>query len=349
MPELAALPRICAAHRGQLGNEFGKHPGVVAWQIDNEFWEDCYCDHCKAAFHEWLKRRYDTIDRLNEQWLTTLWSQTYQSFDQVPLPNPATVGGSHHPSLRLAYRRFMSDSYVSFCMEQARELRRHTAAPITTNGHNPRYQRIDYAELFRGLDVVGTDSYAGPNDLLRYAFAADWMRARPQAVLAGGNVVDVGGGHGRRRRHGFRLRQGRAAGQDVAQLRARRRDGKLLAVARALGRPGTRARQPALPVGRRNANTPEIREVAQELKRHCDWLRSTRPAPCPVAMHYGVPEQWQFEATGIAAGFDYDSAITSFHRMLAGAGIARDVIAPGHRSKPTTWCFPPTFRIFPRS
>jgi hypothetical protein len=76
----------------------------------------------------------------------------------------------------LAYRRFMSDSYVSFCLEQARELRRHTAAPITTNGHNPRYQRIDYAELFRGLDVVGTDSCADPNHLLSYASEADWMR-----------------------------------------------------------------------------------------------------------------------------------------------------------------------------
>ena len=31
-------------------------------------------------------------------WLTTLWSQTYQSFEQVPLPNPSKVGGRHHPS-----------------------------------------------------------------------------------------------------------------------------------------------------------------------------------------------------------------------------------------------------------
>jgi len=314
----------------QLGGEFGKDPGVVAWQIDNEFWEDCYCDNCLAAFHEWLKQRYGTIENLNALWLTKVWSQTYQSFDQIPLPNPAKVGGQHHPSLRLAYRRFMSDSYVSYCMEQARELRRHTAAPITTNGHNPRYQRIDYTELFRGLDVVGTDSYADPANLLRYAFEADWMRglgdkpfwlAETASTWAAGTVA--GGGTDFAFAKGalrakmwlnyalgaetvsFWLWRVHWAGQELEH-------GSLL-----------------YPWGDETANTPEIRQVAQELNQHSDWIKSTRPAPCPVAMHYGVPEQWLFEATGIAEGFDYDSAITSFHRMLANAGVTRDVIAPG--------------------
>lgn len=314
----------------RLGEEFGKHPGVTAWQIDNEFWEECFCDHCLTAFHRWLEQRYGTIEKLNELWLTTLWSQTYQSFDQVPLPNPAKVGGQHHPSLRRAYRQFMSDSYVSYCMEQARELRRHTKVPVTTNGHNPRYQRIDYAELFRDLDVVGTDSYAEPGNLLRYAFEADWMRAlggKPfwlaetsstwaAATIAGGGT-DFAFAKGALRAKmwlnyalgaeavSFWLWRVHWAGQELEH-------GSLL-----------------YPWGDETPNTPEIRQVAAELKQHADWLRSTRPAPGAVAMHYGVPEQWQFEATGIADGFDYDSAITGFHRMLAEAGVARDVIVPG--------------------
>lgn len=314
----------------QLGKEFGKHSGVVAWQIDNEFWDECYCDHCLKAFHEWLRRRYGTIDALNKQWLTALWSQTYQSFDQVPLPNPAKVGGTHHPSLRLAYRHFMSDSYVSFCMEQARELRRHTSVAITTNAHNPRYQRMDYADLFAGLDVVGTDSYADPGNLLRYAFEADWMRplgrkpfwlAETSSTWAAG--TSAGGGDefafvkGSLRAKmwlnyalgaeavSFWLWRVHWAGQELEH-------GSLL-----------------YPWGDETPNTPEIQQVAKELKRHAEWLKSTRPAPCPVAMHYSVSQQWQFEATNIARGFDYDSAVSAFHGMLARAGVARDVLSPG--------------------
>lgn len=313
----------------QLGEQFGKNPAVVAWQIDNEFWDDCYCDNCRDAFRAWLKQRYGDIATLNRLWITDLWSQTYQKFEQIPLPNPQQVGGRHHPSLRLAYRHFMSDSYVAFCGVQVNELRRHTGVPITTNGHNPRYQRIDYAELFRNLDVIGTDSYAGPDNLLRYAFEADWMRAlggkdKPfwlaetsstlaAATTAGGSTEFVHAKGSLRAKLwlnyalgaemvSFWLWRVHAAGQELEH-------GSLLYA-----------------WGDETANTPEIRQVARELAEHRAWLAATRPKPAAVALHYGVPTQWQFEATGIASGFDYDSGITAYHRLLSRAGIPRDVI-----------------------
>jgi len=312
----------------RLGEEFGKDPSVVAWQIDNEFWDDCYCDICLAAFRRWLERRYGTVGELNALWLTTLWSQTYSSFDQVPLPIPQRAGGQHHPSLRLAYRRFLGESYISYCMEQARELRKYTKAGITTNGHNPRYQKIDYPDLFRGLDLVGTDSYAGPEDLMRYAFEADWMRplgkpfwlAETSSTYAAGTVAggdtDFAFAPGALRAKmwlnyalgaeavSFWLWRVHWAGQELEH-------GSLL-----------------YPWGDETVNTPEVRQVAQEIGRNAAWLASTRPAPRSAALHYGVSEQLQFEATGIADGFDYDSAISGFHKMLANAGVARDVIAP---------------------
>jgi beta-galactosidase len=68
----------------------------VAWQVDNEFWEECFCPRCEEAFRAWLKKRFGTIKALNQAWLTVLWSQEYQSFDQVPLfqshaTSPATL------------------------------------------------------------------------------------------------------------------------------------------------------------------------------------------------------------------------------------------------------------------
>lgn len=313
----------------RLGAEFAKSPAVIAWQIDNEFWEECFCPHCEKAFHVWLKKRFGTIEALNNVWLTVLWSQEYQSFDQVPLPNPQRVGGRHHPSLRAAYRHFMSDSYVDFCTAQATALRTKTGRLVTTNAHNPVYQRIDYAELFSGLDIVGTDSYAGADNLMRYAFEADWMRplgkrfwlaetssTHAAATTVGSNdslVFTPGalrakmwltyalGGEA----VSFWLWKAHWAGQELEH-------GSVV-----------------YPWGDECANTPEIRTVAGELAAHADWMRTTHPKPAAVALHYGVPAQWQFEASTIAEGFNYDASITAMHRLLSDSGISRDVIMTG--------------------
>jgi beta-galactosidase len=69
--------------------------------------------------------------------------------------------------------------------------------------------------------------------------------------------------------------------------------------------------------------------VAGELTAHADWLRTTRPKPAEVALHYGVPTQWQFEVSPIAAEFRYDPSITAFHRLLSDTGVSRDVIMSG--------------------
>ncbi len=328
-PNSPVYQKYAAGIAEKLAAEFDKSSPVVAWQIDNEFWEECFCPRCEEAFHAWLKKRYGTIAALNQAWLTVLWSQEYQSFDQVPLPNPQRVGGQHHPSLLAAYRHFMSDSYVAFCNAQARILRLKTGRPVTTNAHNPVYQRIDYEKLFDELDIVGTDSYAEAGNLLRYAFEADWMRpmgkrfwlAETAATHAAGTSVGDGdsfvfapgalrakmwltyalGGEA----VSFWLWRAHWAGQELEH-------GSVV-----------------YPWGDECANTREIRTVAGELAAHADWLRTTRPKPAEVALHYGVPIQWQFEASPIAAEFRYDSDITAFHRLLSEAGVSRDVIMPG--------------------
>ena len=42
----------------KMGEEFGNESALVAWQIDNEFWGDCYCTNCEKAFHVWLKNHF---------------------------------------------------------------------------------------------------------------------------------------------------------------------------------------------------------------------------------------------------------------------------------------------------
>ncbi len=325
-PNSETFRRYATQIAERMGVDFGSQPGIIAWQIDNEFWGDCYCTNCERAFHVWLKNHFGTIDHLNAAWLTVLWSQEYQSFDQVPLPNPSRA--SHHPSLWAAYRRFMSDSYISFCNEQAAALRRHTKKPITTNAHNPVAQEIDQAKLFRDLDIIGTDSYAEPGDLLRYAFECAWMRSLNKpfwlAETASTHSAGTAVGDASHFEHlpgalrakmwltyalggeavSFWLWRAHWAGQELEH-------GSLI-----------------YPWGDECINTAEINRVSEELSLHAEWLRSTKPKPAAVALEYGLPMQWQFEATPIASGFRYDGAISAYYRQLVNQGIACDIVMP---------------------
>ena len=70
---------------------------VAAWQIDNEIGHEgsdiCYCPQCHKAFQNYLSEKFQgNIDKLNETYGTTFWSQEYNSFEEIPLPTETTQG-----------------------------------------------------------------------------------------------------------------------------------------------------------------------------------------------------------------------------------------------------------------
>jgi len=142
-----------------LAETFGKHPGVVAWQTDNEFrghQKACTCEACRAGWAQWLERRYGTIAALNQAWGTAVWSETYPAFEDVPPPYRLCYY-AHNFSLLLNYRRYMTDSVVAFQKEQIDIIRRHSFLPITHNSENS----VDEWELSQDLDFAAADIYIG--------------------------------------------------------------------------------------------------------------------------------------------------------------------------------------------
>ncbi|OWR33201.1 beta-galactosidase [Saccharibacillus sp. O23] len=128
---------LCAIITREMAEHYKDHPAIVGWQLDNEF--NCetnvfYSEADHAAFREWAKRKYGTLQALNEAWGTVVWSQIYSDWEQVHLPRP-TVADSPNPHLALDEKRFISDSVIEFARIQAEILRE--VAPnhwITTNG-----------------------------------------------------------------------------------------------------------------------------------------------------------------------------------------------------------------------
>ena len=169
----------------RLAERFGHHPAVRMWHISNEFSGDCHCPLCQEAFRGWLKKRYQTIEALNESWCTTFWSHTYDSFEQVESPSP--IGERSIMGLELDWKRFVSDQTIDFMEQEIRALRSAGSdKPVTTNLMY-RFLQVDYFKLAKKIDLVSWDNYPAwqrhtlEETAQRTAFWHDVMRSLKKA------------------------------------------------------------------------------------------------------------------------------------------------------------------------
>ncbi len=145
----------------QMAQRYGDNPHLIGWQTDNEY--GChdtvrsYSQNAKTAFREWLSDRYETIDALNQAWGTSFWSQLYQNFDEIDLPNLTVTEAN--PSHQLDFFRFSSDQVVSFNRMQTDILRQ--ASPDKDIYHNfmGHFTQFDHFEVSKDIDVASWDSY----------------------------------------------------------------------------------------------------------------------------------------------------------------------------------------------
>ncbi|HEY0944687.1 MAG TPA: beta-galactosidase [Opitutaceae bacterium] len=154
---------LCAKIVDQLARRFGRNPHVVAWQIGNEYTEDSFDGESRRRFHAWLEEKYQSLDLLNQHWVTAYWSQTYDQWSQIPMTT-----GRANPGLLLDYKRFVTDTWRSFQKNQLDVLRRHVEPRqlITTNlGGLGWANRFDREVISRDLDLISWDQYVGSGHL----------------------------------------------------------------------------------------------------------------------------------------------------------------------------------------
>ena len=158
----------------KMAREFGADPRVIGWQIDNEiaaFGFGCFCPNCAQGFIQHLAARYGTIDELNRRWNLHLFSQAYDSFEQVPLPRPHTW---HSPHLRFEWYTFQANSNTRFVKLQADILHGYTKAPVGTDMMPTLNQ--DYEAMNEFLDVIQYNHYDDEYTMKRELFWYDYMR-----------------------------------------------------------------------------------------------------------------------------------------------------------------------------
>lgn len=164
-----------------LAQRFGKHPAVVLWHISNEYGGECHCELCQAAFREWLKKKYGTLENLNHTYWSSFWSHSYSSWDQIT-SSIEGIGETAHHNLILDWKRFTTDQAVDFMQAEKDALRTFSPdVPVTTNMMG-FYDGLNYGKFREVCDVISWDNYPnwhnGQESLPAYiAMAHDWMRA----------------------------------------------------------------------------------------------------------------------------------------------------------------------------
>lgn len=310
----------------QIAMAVGRLPGVAAWQLDNEFKAhvaECMCGTCLQQWHEWLEKRYGTIENLNEAWGTNVWSETYYSFEQVPQPGPTPF--LHNSSLRTMYQRFSMEKIAEFADEQAAIIRKYSDAPITHNSSVAFH--VDNERLFQNLDFASFDTYASSKNVPAYLINSDlwrnFKRGRPFWVMEtspsyAASLESNGNPHP----NGYLKAEAVAAYALGAEgfcywLWRQQRAGSEQphgSIVSAWGKPT---------IGYRN-----VLEVEQARKQLESVLLQTKPMQAEVAITYSDRAK-AFLKTEPHKGLNHRGLMTSFYERILRMGIHRDLLPEG--------------------
>ncbi|MCH7226028.1 beta-galactosidase [Haloferula sp. A504] len=139
----------------KLAERYARDERVWGWQIGNEphiqTGED-YSPSAQAEFREWLKRKYGTVEALNEAWGAAFWSYTLDNFEQVQVP-------TSNPHTYLDFQTYTSEEIARDLGDQAAIVRRHGDGRqwITTN--YAYYQGLENVNPFLTRDTLDFASH----------------------------------------------------------------------------------------------------------------------------------------------------------------------------------------------
>ena len=306
----------------RMAIRYGHNPNVVGWQLDNEYAVASFDPEAKAQFHTWLEKKYGTTANLNHHWGTAYWSQSYNNFDQIPVRE-----NGENPALLLDWKRFVSDTWKDYSLNQISAIRPHTDPRqfITTNTMG-WFDGFDEYVVHSVLDIAAWDDYVSSddydynangaaNDLTRgYKHKDFWVMEtepafvnwrRTNTALQKGQVHDLAW-------------QDIGHGANTVEYWQWRSD------------PGGQEQYHGVVVGRDGKPAPvyaEIQQIGKEFEEAGKALAGTSPHS-EVAIIQSYPSRWAIEFQRHSAAFDPVKELLAFYGPLRDQSQAVDIVSP---------------------
>ena len=167
---------------------YADHPAVIGYQVDNEPGNNlAHNEATFQAFVAWLRTRYGTVERLNEEWGLVYWSHRIAEWSELWRP-----GGNLMPQYQLEWRRFQGELATDLIAWQAAIVREYARDDqfVTTCISYSRPQISD-DELAASLDITAGNPYY----LMQDGLSADvdlprrveWWHSGPWALFQWGD------------------------------------------------------------------------------------------------------------------------------------------------------------------
>lgn len=153
------VERICT----KLAERYGKNPAVIGWQLDNEpSYGGVHYDYSPMAtdrFRGWLKEKYGTIAALNKAWGADFWSNNYNTFEQIRIPNQNELSASVNPHALLDFQRFNNSELTRYLALQTTTLRKYIQPRQFVTTNFAYYRFLPEINLFDKKSFLDFSSY----------------------------------------------------------------------------------------------------------------------------------------------------------------------------------------------
>lgn len=308
----------------KMAQHYGKNENVIGWQLDNEIYiqakTGCFCPICKAEFPKYLKNKYGTIENLNDKWCTTLWSQHYDSFEQIPAPQ----NGWHHPALKDEWIMFQAQGHIDFLKMQAEIIRKYSDAPIGTD--MMPFNNLDYEKVAEFTDVMQFNHYNEVETTREFSFwfnyirgfgkpfwntetctcwgdgVANYMNLKPDGWCTINTWMSIMFGA---EANLYWLWRTHRAGHELMHGSVLYSTGKPMHI------------------------FDEVKYISDTFEKSADFLADTKVVTNGVAMHFSSRMWTMFENQPVVLNFNYFDKVKRYYLRMIENGVTPDIIGAG--------------------
>jgi beta-galactosidase len=155
----------------KMAERYGTNPTVWGWQLDNEMSHYgqgmSYSPSAEEKFRAWLREKYGTAARLNTDWGNAFWSQMYNDFDQVEMPNPHELVAGANPHAMLDLHRWFAAEAADYFRFQTSVLRRYVQNQWITSNFMMNYYMTNPTLSEKDFDIMSFTMYPVSGGLFR--------------------------------------------------------------------------------------------------------------------------------------------------------------------------------------